>query len=202
MHTGVCLPRANYSESFELATTCGGGRSSRLQSVSRGSRVMQARAMRRYLKMSYMNRRGFLLAASAGLGLGAISLPPQMLVRMSGDVLSAPHTPDPGAWSDNSITLAWLGHATVLINFYGVRVLTDPAVFPRIGVDIRLATVGPASTHRLRSTGVAATRHRCGATVARTFRPPRHGIFAGAARASCDRHSCEDRRSGARQRGI
>ena len=90
-----------------------------------------------------MNRRGFLLAAGAGLGLAAISLPPQMVVRMSGDVLPAPHAPDPGAWSDNSITLAWLGHATVLINFYGVRVLTDPALFPRIGVDVRLTTVGP-----------------------------------------------------------
>jgi L-ascorbate metabolism protein UlaG (beta-lactamase superfamily) len=90
-----------------------------------------------------MNRRGFLLAAGAGLGLAAISLPPQMVVRMSGDMLPAPHTPDPGAWSDNSITLAWLGHATVLINFYGVRVLTDPALFPRIGVDVRLTTVGP-----------------------------------------------------------
>jgi L-ascorbate metabolism protein UlaG (beta-lactamase superfamily) len=90
-----------------------------------------------------MNRRGFLLAAGTGLGLTAISLPPQMLVRMSGDVLPAPHTPDPGAWSDNGITLAWLGHATVLINFYGVRVLTDPAVFRRIGVDVRLTTVGP-----------------------------------------------------------
>jgi len=90
-----------------------------------------------------MNRRGFLLAAGAGLGLAAISLPPQMVVRMSGDVLPAPHTPDPAAWSDNSITLAWLGHATVLINFYGVRVLTDPALFPRIGVDVRLTTVGP-----------------------------------------------------------
>jgi len=90
-----------------------------------------------------MNRRGFLLAAGAGLGLAAISLPPQMVVRMSGDVLPAPHTPDPAAWSDNSITLAWLGHATALINFYGVRVLTDPALFPRIGVDVRLTTVGP-----------------------------------------------------------
>ena len=90
-----------------------------------------------------MNRRGFFLAAGAGLGLAAISLPPQMVVRMSGDVLPAPHTPDPAAWSDNSITLAWLGHATALINFYGVRVLTDPALFPRIGVDVRLTTVGP-----------------------------------------------------------
>jgi len=90
-----------------------------------------------------MNRRGFLFAAGAGLGLGAISAPPAMLVRMSGDVLPAAHIPDPSTWSDNRITLAWLGHATVLINFYGVRVLTDPALFPRIGVDVRLATVGP-----------------------------------------------------------
>jgi L-ascorbate metabolism protein UlaG (beta-lactamase superfamily) len=90
-----------------------------------------------------MNRRGFLLAAGAGLGAAAISLPPPMLVRMTGTVLPAAHTPDPAAWSDNSITLAWLGHATVLINFYGVRVLTDPALFRRIGVDVRLTTVGP-----------------------------------------------------------
>jgi len=90
-----------------------------------------------------MNRRGFLFAAGAGLGAAAISLPPSMLARMSGNVLPAAHTPDPTTWSDNNITLAWLGHATVLINFYGVRVLTDPALFRRIGVDLRLATVGP-----------------------------------------------------------
>jgi L-ascorbate metabolism protein UlaG (beta-lactamase superfamily) len=90
-----------------------------------------------------MNRRGFLLAAGAGLGVTAISLPSQMLVRMTGDMLPAAHTPAPETWSDNSITMAWLGHATVLINFYGVRVLTDPALFPRIGVDVRVATVGP-----------------------------------------------------------
>lgn len=90
-----------------------------------------------------MNRRGFLLAAGAGLGVAAISLPPAMLVRMTGSVLPAAHTPDPAAWSENRITLAWLGHATVLINFYGVHVLTDPALFRRIGVDVRLTTLGP-----------------------------------------------------------
>jgi L-ascorbate metabolism protein UlaG (beta-lactamase superfamily) len=56
---------------------------------------------------------------------------------------AAPQTPRPGTWSDNAITLAWLGHATVLINFYGVRILTDPVLFPRIGIDARLATIGP-----------------------------------------------------------
>jgi L-ascorbate metabolism protein UlaG (beta-lactamase superfamily) len=90
-----------------------------------------------------MNRRGFLLVAAAGLGATAVSLPSQMLARLTGDMLPPAHTPAPETWSDNSITLAWLGHATVLINFYGVRVLTDPALFPRIGVDVRVATVGP-----------------------------------------------------------
>ena len=53
------------------------------------------------------------------------------------------HKPNPAGWSDNAITLAWLGHATVLINFYGVRILTDPALFARIGVDVGLGSIGP-----------------------------------------------------------
>ena len=109
-----------------------------------------------------MNRRGFLLAAGAGLGAATISLPPPLLVRMNGSVLPAAHTPDPAAWSDNRITLAWLGHATVLINFYGVHVLTDPALFRRIGVDVRLTTLGPL---RLTACALPATSSRAGATT-------------------------------------
>lgn len=59
------------------------------------------------------------------------------------DIPAAPHKPAPATWSDNRITLAWLGHATVLINFYGVRILTDPVLFPRIGVHLGLGTLGP-----------------------------------------------------------
>lgn len=58
-------------------------------------------------------------------------------------VPAAPHTPHPASWPDNAITLAWLGHATVLINFYGVRVLTDPALFLRIGANLGIGTFGP-----------------------------------------------------------
>jgi L-ascorbate metabolism protein UlaG (beta-lactamase superfamily) len=58
-------------------------------------------------------------------------------------VAVAPHTPHPETWSSNAITLAWLGHATVLINFYGVRILTDPVLFRRIGVQLGLGTLGP-----------------------------------------------------------
>jgi L-ascorbate metabolism protein UlaG (beta-lactamase superfamily) len=59
------------------------------------------------------------------------------------EVPAAPHTPTPAAWHDNAITMAWLGHATVLINFYGVRILTDPVLFPRIGVDMGIGSIGP-----------------------------------------------------------
>jgi L-ascorbate metabolism protein UlaG (beta-lactamase superfamily) len=59
------------------------------------------------------------------------------------EVPRAPHTPDPAGWSDNAVTLAWLGHATVLVNFYGVRILTDPTLFHRIGIDLGPGTLGP-----------------------------------------------------------
>ena len=55
----------------------------------------------------------------------------------------APHKPAPAAWSDNAVSLAWLGHATVLINFYGVRIITDPVLFSRIGVDVGVGSLGP-----------------------------------------------------------
>jgi L-ascorbate metabolism protein UlaG (beta-lactamase superfamily) len=51
--------------------------------------------------------------------------------------------PDPAKWSDAQVTLAWLGHATVLINFFGVRILTDPVLFPRIGIRLPGFTIGP-----------------------------------------------------------
>jgi L-ascorbate metabolism protein UlaG (beta-lactamase superfamily) len=59
------------------------------------------------------------------------------------DVPPAPHTPTPSTWSDNAVTLAWLGHATVLVNFFGVRILTDPVLYARIGVNLGVGTLGP-----------------------------------------------------------
>jgi len=43
--------------------------------------------------------------------------------------------PNPAEWDDARVTAAWLGHATVLINFFGIKILTDPVLFPRIGFD-------------------------------------------------------------------
>ena len=52
--------------------------------------------------------------------------------------------PNPSQWSDRQVTAAWLRHATVLINFFGINILTDPVLFPRIGIRIPfLFTIGP-----------------------------------------------------------
>jgi L-ascorbate metabolism protein UlaG (beta-lactamase superfamily) len=56
---------------------------------------------------------------------------------------AAPNKPDPRHWRDDALTLSWLGHATVLINFYGVWILTDPALCARIGVRAGPLTFGP-----------------------------------------------------------
>jgi L-ascorbate metabolism protein UlaG (beta-lactamase superfamily) len=51
--------------------------------------------------------------------------------------------PDPSKWSNEQVTLAWIGHATVLINFFGVTILTDPVLFPRVGIRLPGFTIGP-----------------------------------------------------------
>jgi L-ascorbate metabolism protein UlaG (beta-lactamase superfamily) len=51
--------------------------------------------------------------------------------------------PQPLRWNDSEVTAAWIGHATVLINFFGIKVLTDPVLFPRIGIRLPGFTIGP-----------------------------------------------------------
>ena len=58
-------------------------------------------------------------------------------------IAPAPHRPVPASWSDDDLTVAWLGHATVLINFYGTWLLTDPALRSHIGVNLAGLTIGP-----------------------------------------------------------
>lgn len=59
-------------------------------------------------------------------------------------IAPAPHRPQPHTWSDERLTVAWLGHATVLINFYGTWILTDPALMARVGVRVPgVTTLGP-----------------------------------------------------------
>src|SRR5437764_15134896 len=55
----------------------------------------------------------------------------------------APNKPRPAEWSDERLTVAWLGHATVLMNFYGTWLLTDPVLRSRVGVRVGALTLGP-----------------------------------------------------------
>ena len=56
---------------------------------------------------------------------------------------SASVKPEPWKWSDAQVTLAWIGHSTVLINFFGVTILTDPVLFSRVGIRLPGFTIGP-----------------------------------------------------------
>jgi L-ascorbate metabolism protein UlaG (beta-lactamase superfamily) len=58
-------------------------------------------------------------------------------------VASAFAKPEPLKWNDAEVTAAWIGHATVLINFLGIKILTDPVLFPRIGIRLPGFTIGP-----------------------------------------------------------
>jgi len=51
--------------------------------------------------------------------------------------------PRPAEWRDDELTAAWLGHATVLINFYGIKIITDPVLFSRCGIRLPGFTIGP-----------------------------------------------------------
>jgi L-ascorbate metabolism protein UlaG (beta-lactamase superfamily) len=67
----------------------------------------------------------------------------QRITEAGKPIAPAPHRPALASWDDDSLTVAWLGHATVLINFYGTWLLTDPALRPHVGVNVAGLTIGP-----------------------------------------------------------
>lgn len=103
------------------------------------------------------NRRKFLrrsaLAAAAAVAAGgawvalsnrfAARLVRRQIADATRAVLPSPAKPSPAAWSDNAVTVSWVGHATVLINFYGLNILTDPIFAERCGVSLGITTAGP-----------------------------------------------------------
>ena len=52
--------------------------------------------------------------------------------------------PDPTTWADDEINISWIGHSTLLMNFLGTTILTDPVLFERIGLSIFGMTFGPS----------------------------------------------------------
>lgn len=96
-----------------------------------------------------ISRRAFVsgcLAAAAGTWVLQSDRFSARLIRGSvGDFtrdVITPIKPTPKLWNPNGITATWIGHATVLVNFYGTTILTDPVLFDRVGVDLGVAVAG------------------------------------------------------------
>src|SRR5262249_32164217 len=87
-----------------------------------------------------MNIRRALAATALGLALALISPYARAM-----DVIPVSTTaPAPGTWTDGELTIANLGHATLLMNYFGVHVLNDPSFFDRVGLSVdSLFTIGP-----------------------------------------------------------
>jgi L-ascorbate metabolism protein UlaG (beta-lactamase superfamily) len=100
---------------------------------------------------SRLSRRRFLTVGSAGLAGAWVTcsntLPARTargLVAQTRRKILKPHfTPTPALWDSNAITASWLGHSTVLVNFFGVNILTDPLLVDHAGADVLVGTIGP-----------------------------------------------------------
>src|SRR5271157_4750159 len=64
--------------------------------------------------------------------------------NMDGNSTSRPPRLEPARWRDDALTIANLGHATLLMDYFGVRVISDPSLFDRVGLSFGpFFTIGP-----------------------------------------------------------
>jgi L-ascorbate metabolism protein UlaG (beta-lactamase superfamily) len=75
------------------------------------------------------------------------SLIRQMLFDGRGKPLPPRNRPVPASWRDDAITGSVLGHSTVLLNFLGVHVITDPVFSRRVGLGVPPFILGPKRYH-------------------------------------------------------
>lgn len=66
----------------------------------------------------------------------------ELVAETGRPVLRPRKIPEPEKWDDNTVTAAWLGHSTVLLNFLGITILTDPVLLRRMGANTFLGTIG------------------------------------------------------------
>ncbi|KDN59385.1 MBL fold metallo-hydrolase [Exiguobacterium sp. AB2] len=50
--------------------------------------------------------------------------------------------PDLASFDETTVSATWVGHSTVLIHWYGLKILTDPVFSKRIGVHLGPVTIG------------------------------------------------------------
>jgi len=77
------------------------------------------------------------------LRMSRFSLLRRMIFDGRGDPVPPGSRPRPLEWQDDALTGSCLGHSTVLMNFCGVRVITDPVFSKRVGIGIAPFVLGP-----------------------------------------------------------
>ena len=109
-----------------------------------------------------LSRRSFIVGMSAAGAFGwlhdSASFGARILRGTIGDFqreVTGIAPADLSKWSDKSVDVCWVGHATVLVNFYGLHVLTDPVLFDRVGAQVGIGTLG-----RKRLVGPALDPHK------------------------------------------
>jgi L-ascorbate metabolism protein UlaG (beta-lactamase superfamily) len=89
------------------------------------------------------------LATMALLGgaLALIGVAISEIISQAGPYQDAAHPTGalhPASWPADRLTIADLGHSALLMNWYGVRLLSDPTLFNRVGLSIgSMITIGP-----------------------------------------------------------
>ncbi|MGI1659438.1 MAG: MBL fold metallo-hydrolase [Desulfitobacterium sp.] len=81
-----------------------------------------------------MSRRKFIALGAVAIGGVALATKVGSLDDTTAKTAKPAFTLTPEKWKDQDITVAWLGHAGFLINFYGTKILIDPAFYERIGI--------------------------------------------------------------------
>ncbi len=89
-----------------------------------------------------MNRKVFL--KKIGL-LGSVFLFPYKNTEAKPvNEITNPPKPLIAEWKNEDINISLIGHSTVLINFFGKIILTDPVLFKSIGLEFLGIVIGPA----------------------------------------------------------
>lgn len=94
-----------------------------------------------------MNRKKFIKKISTALIGSALFIPflnEKSFPFTKRNLMTPEFKPDPSVWRDDEINIAWIGHATILLNFYGTVILTDPVLFERVGLYFWGITFGPS----------------------------------------------------------
>lgn len=99
--------------------------------------------------MKALTRRSFIAGVASASALGWLHDSGAFVARVMRGTLGdfqrevLPSEPaNLAGWSDSTLDVLWVGHATVLVNLLGVHILTDPVLFDWVGLRAGVATIG------------------------------------------------------------